>query len=220
MIGYYLMHRGWEKHPVFGKEFATRRFAWIWMVGNAAWDYGLGRYYPIGSGNYINVPLGTLGISIPEMACHWQWRGNKVRKFLLDLENIGMISVIESNFNMLLIEIKGYLENNYVKSYNFPREYPAFESSSNPFMGNGHRYISKGTRDYVFAKSGGFCSYCGVLLNDNGVRKFHVDHKKPVSKGGSDSKKNLVAACASCNLRKNNKSSSEFIRSLHFGENS
>jgi len=46
------------------------------------------------------------------------------------------------------------------------------------------------------------CWYCGVDLSQTGV---HVDHRIPISRGGSDSPSNLVLSCPACNMSKHNK---------------
>jgi hypothetical protein len=54
----------------------------------------------------------------------------------------------------------------------------------------------------VWKKTGGFCIYCGQMLNPftrNDENGFHIDHVKPRSKGGSDALRNLVPSCFSCN---------------------
>lgn len=61
--------------------------------------------------------------------------------------------------------------------------------------------ISKRVRFEVFKRDSFKCQYCGksspeVIL--------HVDHIKPVSKGGDNSLINLVTACDACNLGKSN----------------
>lgn len=43
------------------------------------------------------------------------------------------------------------------------------------------------------------CRYCGAKP---GKAELHVDHVKPVSKGGSNRLENLVTACQTCNLGK------------------
>lgn len=43
------------------------------------------------------------------------------------------------------------------------------------------------------------CAYCGADLHRTG---FHVDHVKPLSKGGSNWPSNLACACPSCNTSK------------------
>lgn len=46
---------------------------------------------------------------------------------------------------------------------------------------------------------GGKCAYCRIRLSDV---VEHVDHIKPVSKGGSNRRNNLQLLCGSCNSRK------------------
>src|SRR5215213_10448687 len=53
------------------------------------------------------------------------------------------------------------------------------------------------------------CAYCGVPLPLEPV--IHVDHKLPLSRGGSNDPSNLVLACAHCNLSKGAKTAQEYI---------
>ncbi len=46
---------------------------------------------------------------------------------------------------------------------------------------------------------GGVCYYCKTPLG----KSWHLDHKIPLSKGGSNWPSNLCCACPNCNLRKN-----------------
>jgi HNH endonuclease len=50
----------------------------------------------------------------------------------------------------------------------------------------------------LYEQQGARCYYCQVPLNG----RFHVDHKQPRSKGGSEWPENLACTCATCNLRK------------------
>jgi 5-methylcytosine-specific restriction endonuclease McrA len=54
-------------------------------------------------------------------------------------------------------------------------------------------------------KQKGICYWCPAILT-----KYHVDHKVPLSKGGSNYPRNIVCACPPCNLRKNNKMPAEW----------
>lgn len=53
-------------------------------------------------------------------------------------------------------------------------------------------------RIYVLQK--GCCAFCRKRL-----KKYHVDHRMPVSKGGDNTSGNIEILCPSCNLRKSNK---------------
>lgn len=50
------------------------------------------------------------------------------------------------------------------------------------------------------------CAYCETPM----FGEFHVDHMLPISRGGSNSWENLAITCATCNLRKNDKTGEEF----------
>ncbi len=63
--------------------------------------------------------------------------------------------------------------------------------------------IPAGLRFEIFRRDKFRCVYCGRGPAD-GVR-LHVDHVRPVSRGGTDDPSNLVTACDECNLGKGNK---------------
>lgn len=70
--------------------------------------------------------------------------------------------------------------------------------------------FSENVRRKIFMITGGKCFYCGCDLNfDN----FQVDHYKPKSNNGIDSK-NRVPACSDCNLIKSNKNIDEFRETI------
>jgi 5-methylcytosine-specific restriction endonuclease McrA len=51
------------------------------------------------------------------------------------------------------------------------------------------------------------CAYCGQVLQKG---KTHVDHIRPVSKGGRSDRDNLCLACARCNLQKHDRTPEEW----------
>ena len=80
----------------------------------------------------------------------------------------------------------------------------------------GHRYRAKKKKNTIQRFSnedlqkrmsvfGYSCAYCGGDFE-------HIDHVKPISKGGPHCLANLRPSCKSCNLRKHNKSLSEWIK--------
>ena len=52
------------------------------------------------------------------------------------------------------------------------------------------------------------CAYCGT-----GDVPLEVEHKTPLSRGGDNSKANVVPACRRCNMRKGNKTLAEYMAS-------
>ncbi|WP_417913879.1 HNH endonuclease [Candidatus Electronema sp. JM] len=62
--------------------------------------------------------------------------------------------------------------------------------------------ITKKTRFEVFKRDSFKCQYCGAKAPEV---VLHVDHIKPVSKGGNNDLLNLVTSCISCNLGKSDK---------------
>lgn len=62
----------------------------------------------------------------------------------------------------------------------------------------------------IFKWQRGKCAYCPVRLDKN----FHVDHITPLSKGGSNDRKNLQLLCGPCNLSKSARDPIDFMRSL------
>jgi len=64
-------------------------------------------------------------------------------------------------------------------------------------------------REQVFNGGSGKCHYCLADLEIHG--EWHVDHRIPRSRGGSNKLHNLVAACARCNLKKSSRTEEEFI---------
>lgn len=55
-------------------------------------------------------------------------------------------------------------------------------------------------RNQLFERCEGKCAYCtGQLLYDE---PWHIDHIKPVSKGGTNDPVNLTLSCPRCNLKK------------------
>tara|TARA_R100000541_G_C1881450_1_gene82355 strand:+ start:44 stop:763 length:720 start_codon:yes stop_codon:yes gene_type:complete len=66
--------------------------------------------------------------------------------------------------------------------------------------------ISKRMRFEVLKRDAFTCQYCGGQVPDV---ILHLDHIKPVSKGGKNTLLNLVTSCSDCNLGKSNKELSD-----------
>ena len=59
-------------------------------------------------------------------------------------------------------------------------------------------------KDEVMRRQRGRCARCNVNFITKGIR-IHIDHKKPVSKGGSNGIRNLQALCPNCHANKHHK---------------
>lgn len=57
----------------------------------------------------------------------------------------------------------------------------------------------------IFENQRGLCANCKKKLAQSGKNKYHVDHIKPLARGGSNAKENLQCLCPSCNHRKHAK---------------
>ena len=55
---------------------------------------------------------------------------------------------------------------------------------------------------------GGKCIYCGTTDN------IQIEHRIPLSRGGTNWPSNLVPACGSCNSKKNTKTEKEYLTLL------
>jgi hypothetical protein len=62
----------------------------------------------------------------------------------------------------------------------------------------------------LYDEQGGRCFYCGKELN--GV--YELDHKTPLSRGGTDWPENLCCACEWCSCRKQKKTAEDFMEYL------
>lgn len=60
--------------------------------------------------------------------------------------------------------------------------------------------IPRRVRLFVRERDGDQCRYCGTTSGP-----FHMDHVKPLSRGGDNDHENIVVACRDCNLSKSDK---------------
>jgi len=63
---------------------------------------------------------------------------------------------------------------------------------------------------------GSKCKYCKSDLILHGVGKYHIDHRIPLSLGGSNNPDNLQLLCPKCNLAKSSKHPDEYEQSIDF----
>lgn len=60
---------------------------------------------------------------------------------------------------------------------------------------------TKADVEILYKQSRGLCWWCGKRLID---KKYHIDHRVPLSRGGSDDVSNLCISCPDCNRKKAN----------------
>lgn len=122
MSGFYLLHRGWMDHPVFGREEFTQRTAWVWLIENVAWK---DTQHRIG-GKLVPVRRGQIAITVRELAERWRWSKSRVDRFLKLLRDAGMIraeSGTEAARSKLIITLCNY------------EKYQALRDSDEPLCG-------------------------------------------------------------------------------------
>lgn len=60
------------------------------------------------------------------------------------------------------------------------------------------------SRSEVFARWGGRCGYCNAPAE-------HLDHIQPLALGGRDIERNVIPACAGCNLDKGARTLADWV---------
>ena len=66
---------------------------------------------------------------------------------------------------------------------------------------------SPGLKERMARAQGGMCVYCRVPLD---LAVPHIDHMKPINRGGTNDASNLQLLCQDCNLQKSDRSDEEF----------
>jgi hypothetical protein len=59
---------------------------------------------------------------------------------------------------------------------------------------------------HLYAEQNGLCAYCTCPLGE----RYHVEHRQPLSRGGTNWPENLCCSCPTCNHRKHQKTEEEF----------
>lgn len=57
----------------------------------------------------------------------------------------------------------------------------------------------------IFNSQNGCCYYC-----EKPLVRYHIEHKTPIARGGTNDPENIAVACAACNLRKGPRTEEEF----------
>lgn len=94
-----------------------------------------------------------------------------------------------------------YVKANPHKKREFDRTYRARK------LGAEHEPYSSADILSLWHEQGGCCYYCGVPV----FAVYHIDHKRPLSRGGADKLSNLCVACPFCNNSKKDKTEDEYV---------
>ncbi len=105
-------------------------------------------------------------------------------------------------------DLKKWKKENYDKVLEYCRKRRALKAGVlvdfKPSVIEDHRHIQEGK-----------CYYCkeDIFVNvpSNHPRKETLEHKTPLSRGGSHSRKNTVLSCSRCNLEKGAQTEEEFV---------
>ncbi len=68
-------------------------------------------------------------------------------------------------------------------------------------------------KNKCYKKQGGKCFYCGKGVS---FKDATIDHTTPLSRGGTWDDSNLKITCMNCNLRKANRTMSEYLDHLEY----
>ena len=97
-----------------------------------------------------------------------------------------------------------------------PVKVPAPTKDPLPIAVKCDRCLASGdfSKETIFNKTDGLCSYCGRKLSAFG---FHREHVIPKSQGGPHIPENIVPSCRLCNIRKRGRDLEEFREWIHDG---
>lgn len=88
-MSFYQHERGWLDDAIWENEPYSKREAWSWMIGNAAWKDCLVSV----KGQPVQMKRGSFTASLQFLANKWQWNKNKVDRFLTKLEKWQKIKI-------------------------------------------------------------------------------------------------------------------------------
>lgn len=107
---------------------------------------------------------------------------------------------------------KIYMQGQHAKELEKVRKlnyyYSHFSKKFNCYDKNAHKVTLEEIKELYSTSS---CFYCNSRLQEN---EKTVDHKLPVSRGGTNDMNNLVICCKSCNSKKNNQTEDEYRRAI------
>lgn len=124
----------------------------------------------------------------------WEWA--RAKQTLFRWSEFGLVSALQVDDRVICGSINRRFLSGDVRPIS-PRFY------GQPKAPEKRAQIPSATRRKVLAR--GVCVYCGDTQGP-----FHVDHVKPLARGGSNAESNLACSCASCNMAKGAKTLQEW----------
>jgi len=101
--------------------------------------------------------------------------------------------------------------------YTHPEEWNAIKANGHNkrrtrIKSNGGKLTAEHLKELTY-KQENKCYYCGTLFF-NGDLNFdrHIEHKVPLSRGGTNDIANIVLSCSTCNMRKHTMTHDEFLQ--------
>lgn len=85
----YQHERGWLDSEVWANAPYSEREAWSWMIGEAAWKNCAVNV----KGHPVHVKRGSFTASLRFLAQKWQWKKDKVKRYLTRLEEWQMVKI-------------------------------------------------------------------------------------------------------------------------------
>lgn len=102
----------------------------------------------------------------------------------------------------------------YAKQDDNPDEWPMHSPAPSRRSRRSKRpKMDKSKRFRILRRDGFRCQVCGRKASEDDAIELHIDHKMPLSQGGSNDDSNLWTLCKECNLGKSDQIIDELIKS-------
>lgn len=132
-------------------------------------------------------------------------KNRKLHRDIFPKMKMHMFCRLCKNFHQLHVYYAQY-NDSLILSWDDPQKRSTLNHSTKPAVKIDKNIIKKrraiplGLRYQILLRDNSTCQCCGAKATD-GIR-LHVDHIKPVSKGGANVEENLQTLCSDCNLGK------------------
>jgi 5-methylcytosine-specific restriction endonuclease McrA len=110
----------------------------------------------------------------------------------------------QNNIEYMKDKTKRWVKDNYQQKL-------IYSQNRRAMLLNAPGKFTKENFDIKYQEQDGKCFYC------NEEKKLTIDHKIPLSRGGSNWPENIVLACLTCNCSKNDKTFEEFYKIYNKG---